>query len=158
MDITISYQLLNEDLPKTISIPNDEYYDPLEPDERSYLKDGIAKNPDPHSYLPIDAKDLKWLVLKEPTEDGFKYFRYQYFDGLNSFMCHSSTPDGTEEIIISANVNEQWCHVTRTLKEPGSNWTMVLNSLVAYRIGDCSDPIFLTGSWSHEDLKVFGGI
>jgi hypothetical protein len=158
MHITISYQLFNEDSPKTILIPEEEYYDPLGTDEQSYLKDGVAKHLDPHIYLSVDAKELKWLVLKEPTEKGYDYYRYQYFNGLNSFMCHSLTHDGTEEIIISVNVNEQWCHVTRTLKRPGSKWTTVLNSLVPYRVGDGSDPIFFHGSWSHEDLKGFGNV
>ena len=119
MPVTISYQRLNEDLPKTISIPDDEYHDPLEPDEQSDSKDSVAEYTAPHNYLSIDAE---------------------------------------EEITIDAGLNKQGCHATGTLKAPGSKWTTVLNSLGPYRIGDCSDPIFSTGSWKYEDLKGFGSI
>ena len=122
--VTIRYQLKGLDSPREVSIPDEEYYDPLEKGE-SYLVEGIAKHQEPHIYLAKDPSELDWLVLIEPLDYQSKIFRYQYLDGLDSFMVHTVWPNGDEEIIHSTSISKKETLITRTSKESGKSWATV---------------------------------
>jgi len=154
--IEISYQPWDESGPKHLTLSEEDYYDSLEPGDRSYAQDGVAKYQEPHRYLAMDATALKWLVVTEPCENGWTTFRYQYFDGLASYMVHSTWPDGSEEILHSVNVSAEMCHITRTLKEADGQWATVMNSLVPHGADDSSAVIEKTGNWTWEECKGFG--
>ncbi len=127
-EIVIKYLVKGTSGPIEITIPDAEYYDVLNEGE-SYKTDGVAKYQDPHLYVGERPEDLEWLVLSEPLEYKYKKFRYQYLQGLDSFMVHTQWPNGDQEIIHSISITEEQTLIARSSKEYGKSWATVASGI-----------------------------
>ncbi|SRR5712691_9344365 len=157
MRIQIRYQHRDRSSPEVINLSPDEYFDPI--DEGDVLTvESVAKFEDAYRYTPFSPTELKWTVLE--ITDGTKFWkiRTQFLDGMRSLMLHSQSSDGGEEIIHSIEISAGCVQTIRTLKEPGKQWSVVMNHL------DVETPVTLEaeqnflGTWSWEERNAFGNV
>ena len=127
--IKITYLLKSDKNPKILEISNSDYFDPLEDENESYASNGCAKYHDPHKYLHVNEGDVSWVIVEEPYEQGTVICRHQYLQGTKVCMIHTSFPNGDEEIIHQAGIDDVYI-TFRTLKPAGKNWSTVTSSLI----------------------------
>src|SRR4051794_15335724 len=128
MDIRIRYQRRDEATPRVLELLPQDYFDPLDPGETLSVR-SVPRLLDTYEYTPHRAEELRWTVVEITDGAAFWRVRTQLLDGMRSLMHHSQESDGSEEIIHQTELGPNCWHTTRTLKQPGKAWTVVMNSL-----------------------------
>ncbi len=132
----------------------EEYYDELEPDDTSFEEDGIPRFLNPIEYVPLDAAELKLVVITEPCKSGKREFRIQLLDGNKVECVHSIWPDGTEELIHTTDLDKDTYHIIRTVKDTNGYWSVVTNTITKDSSLDYIHKNYL-GTFSDKQLLRF---
>jgi len=158
MEIRIRYLPKGEVTPREIILSAGEYFDPPG-DGKTLSVRSCAKLLNVYEYTPHRPDELCWTVLEINDGNDFWHLRTLFLDGKRGFMHHSSESDGSEEIIHSTDLSPNYCHIIRTLKEPGKSWSVVSNMLIDERDATADATITaFCGPWSFEELKEFGNV
>lgn len=157
MQIQIRYQHRDRPSSEVINLSPDEYFDPI--DEGEFLSvRSMARFQEGYRYTPFRPNELKWIILEITDGAEFWKIRTQYLDGERSLMHHSQSSDGSEEIIHQIWFSIERYQTIRTQKEPGKQWTVVMNHLgVEAPNGLASEQDYL-GRWSWDELLAFGDV
>ena len=157
MEIRIHYQRRDEATPRVLELSPEDYFDPLNPGETLSVR-SVPRLLDAYQYTSHRAEELCWTVLEITNGVEFWRVRTQLLDGKRSLMHHLQVSDGSEEIIHSTELGPQCWHTTRTLKEPGRTWAVVLNTLTVERPVSFTESRYFCESSSFEELKAFGDV
>jgi hypothetical protein len=157
MEIHIRYLLRNEATPRVLELSPEDYFDPLDPGETLSIR-SVPRLLDPYQYTPHRADELCWTVVEVTDRESFWRVRTQLIDGKRVFMHHSQESDGSEELIHSTDLGPLCWHTIRTLKQPGKQWAVVMNSLTVERPVHFAESRNLCESRSFEELKEFGSV
>jgi hypothetical protein len=157
MQVRIRYQRFDEASPRELVLSPEEYFDPLNPGEKLSVR-SVPRLLNAREYTPFRADELRWTVVEISDGESFWRVRTQLLDGMRAFMHHTQSSDGSEEIIHSTELCPGWYHTIRTLKQPGKEWAMVVNSLMVDRAGKPWSSENFCERWSFEELKLFGDV
>lgn len=107
--VVIEYKLYSDSAVLKLELDDNDYYDPLENKEETYLNDGVAKHQNPLGYLDINSNNIQWLILQELD----KTCRYQYFGQPETFTNNVIWNNGDQEIISSTYLGGDKYHIVR---------------------------------------------
>lgn len=107
--VTLEYWLLNDSEFKSLDIPVDEYFDPL--DEGEELEIGsVPRFIQPYQYVPEDLAKIKFLKLEVAIEGKIIQFKQTFWNGGNDFL--------TERIDLESNDTINYKKLIITTKMP----------------------------------------
>ena len=157
MEIRIRYQRRDEATPRVLELMPEDYFDPLNPGETLSVR-SVPRLLDAYQYTPHRAEELLWTVVEVTDGESFWRVRTQLLDGMRSLMHHSQQADGSEEIIHATELGPLCWHTTRTLKQAGQTWAVVMNSLTVERPVSLTESRNFCDPLAFEDLKAFGSV
>ena len=157
MDIEIRYLSKKTQEVQTLRLSPEEYFDPLEPGE-TFEEDGIPAYQYAFDYIGCSADELKWSIEKISGSKGTRLVRSQYLDGDRSMMEHVIDPDGSEEIILSNEIEKDKWHIIRIRKSPNGSWSVIRNGLIDETPQAKQINTDYEGDWQYEEMVNFGQI